>query len=132
MVRKRCLARILCVLLGASVLSTTLGCKRAELRANEHRNLVSVGMTKAQVEDRLGSPDDQFQDRNDRNVEVWFYTYVHGGIGLWTMAVLLAITVVGGVLIFAAAYSDPYDFTVRFNREGVVVEVTPVKSRFQQ
>ncbi|HEU4339666.1 MAG TPA: hypothetical protein VFS19_06320 [Planctomycetota bacterium] len=65
--------RMACAGLSTCLLLSSAGCQSGAERAGLHRQLVEVGMTRDEVEVRLGEPDGW--EENVSGYEVWAYSY---------------------------------------------------------
>jgi outer membrane protein assembly factor BamE (lipoprotein component of BamABCDE complex) len=120
--------RFLALFLAASLPATT-SCLTAEQVAERDRGTVTVGMTKAQVLERLGQPDTQGVEHGK---ETWRYVREDGEGFLYWSGMVLLYTVLLVFLLLArggggGGGGGDSVFRVVFTDEGVVEFVGPVQ-----
>jgi hypothetical protein len=114
--------------LAAALLTSTSGCRTAEQVAEAERAKVAVGMTKAQVLERLGHPATQGVEGGK---EVWRYVHDTGeGFFYWTGMVLLYVLLFAVILLArggGGGGGSGWVFRVVFTDAGLVEFVGPVQ-----
>ena len=109
------------------------GCQTGAQRAGDHLNLVQVGMTRDQVEDRLGGPDGW--EKNVNGYEVWAYSYRPdaGTFIVWKTVDLVEICI-GVALMFGLVWISRGVFAALFRDSGPSVPLSPSEKddRFQR
>jgi hypothetical protein len=120
--------RVVALFLAASLPATT-GCRTAEHCAERDRPMISPGMTKAQVIERLGHPTTQGVEHAK---ETWRYVYEDGeGFLYWTGMVILYTVLLVFLLLARGGGGGGGGggsvFRVVFTDAGVVEYVGPVQ-----
>ena len=118
----KAIALVLC----ASVLVSVSGCMTGQERATEYRDRLSLGMTRADVVDELGSPDMRLSDEADPDAQAWIYHYSAGGVGLWIAVIVATVTVIGAFALGVIGAGKHY-FKVEFDENDCVKTLGPVR-----
>ena len=107
-----------------TILLASSGCITAESRAKGNRAVIREGMTKAEVQDRLGKPDEVFPVPGQGGdpllpVEMWRYRYL---TTFWGVVVMVIFFPFGMALV----QWKHYRFDVGFGADGLVRRTTDV------
>lgn len=126
--------RALCGALSIILLASSTGCVTGFDRAKVRHGEVAPGMTRAQVIDRLGKPDEFWPEPDTDTSEFWKYRYDHNA-GYWlvvcsggTVAVLTmglaAVLLFPPFAMWQSSHGGAGHFILRFGADETVIWVS--------